>query len=101
MSAYSEFQTEVVTLTLQASGETQEEALNQILTLMRRQVMQERNGPILYMAPLRLEVTRRSVQTRTERFLWVLFPRVRKQYTLEAQIEVEVRWLRFLLPDGE
>lgn len=101
MSAYSEFRAEVVSLTLKATAETQEEALNQILALMRRQVMAERKGPILFMAPANVTVTQRTVQSRTERFLGVLWPRTRYQHTIEAQIDVEVRWLRFLVPDGQ
>lgn len=101
MSTFSQFHNEVVTLTLEGTGETQEDALNQILGKMRKQLMQDRPGTALFMAPLNVEVTKRTLHTRTESFLGVLWPRVRHQHQLEARIEVEVRWLQFTVSDGQ
>lgn len=101
MTTYSQFHSDVVTLTLDGVGETQEEALNQILTKMRKRIVQERKGPILFMAPVNVEVVGRTLHTRTERFLGILWPRVRHEHRLEANVEVEVRWMEFLMPDGQ
>ncbi len=101
MTTYSRFHSDVVSLTLDGVGETQEEALNQILAKMRQRVMQERRGPILFMAPLDLEVTACSVDTWTERFLFILWPRTRHRYRLEANLKVEVRWVEFTTPHAQ
>jgi uncharacterized protein (TIGR03578 family) len=96
MSGYSRFHTEVITLVLTGTGETDEAALNQVLARMRQQVMQERKGPVLFMAPVHVEVLKRHVHTWTERFLGVLWPRERHRIDLEVRLDVEVRWLQFL-----
>jgi uncharacterized protein (TIGR03578 family) len=95
MTNQSRFHQEVRTLSLTGSGETREEALNQILTAMRQRIMKETPGPILFMAPVGLEITRATSQSRTERFLGLLWPRTRTRVELEARMQVEVRWLQF------
>jgi len=100
MTTYSQFHSDVVTLTLDGAGETPEQALNQILAKMRKRIMEERKGPVLFMAPVHVEVTRQSVETWTERFFGILWPRTRHRYRLEANIQVEVRWVEFTNSDA-
>lgn len=95
MSEYSQFYSQILTLTLSGSGESQEEALNQILAKMRKRVMKDANGVVLYMAPANVQITQRRVHTWTERFLGLLWPRGRQRVEVQAQLDVEVRWLRF------
>lgn len=91
----SRFLQEVRALTLTGSGETSEAALNQILTKMRQQINKEVGGPILFMAPTDLEITRETPTQETEKFLGLLWARTRNRFELEARIQVEVRWLQF------
>lgn len=95
MTTSSRFHQEERTLTLQGAGETREAALNEILTKMRQQIMKEAGGPVLFMAPVGMEITQEDRQEETERFLGLLWPRTRTRYNLEARIQVEVRWLQF------
>jgi len=95
MSDYGQFHSQILTLSLSGNGQSQEEALNQILAQMRKQVMEDLKGVVLYMAPAKVQITGRRVNTWTERFLGLLWPRVRHRVELQAQLDVEVRWLRF------
>lgn len=95
MSTTSRFVQEVRTLTITGSGETREAALNQILTKMRQQINKEVGGPILFMAPVGLELTQANETKETEKFLGLLWARTRTHCNLEARIQVEVRWLQF------
>lgn len=96
MSTTSRFVQEVRSLTLTGSGETREAALNEILTKMRQQIMKEVGGPVLFMAPVGLEIEQESAKSETEKFLGLLWARTRTRINLEARIQVEVRWLQFL-----
>lgn len=95
MSTTSRFVQEVRTLTLTGSGETREAALNEILTKMRQQIMKEVGGPVLFMAPVGLDLTQANESQKSEKFLGLLWPRTRSRFNLEARIQVEVRWLQF------
>ncbi|ADU51663.1 hypothetical protein Tmar_1554 [Thermaerobacter marianensis DSM 12885] len=92
----SRFHCELVRTSLSGTGETTEEALNQILARLRRQVLQRVRGTVLFMAPVHVEVTRLDIRSYTERFLWLFWPRTRHRVDMEVQIDVEVRWLEIL-----
>ena len=92
----SRFHCEVVRTSLSGMGDTTEQALNQILVKLRRQVLQRIRGTVLFMAPVHVEVTRLDIQSYTERFLWLFWPRTRHRVEMEVQIDVEVRWLEIL-----
>lgn len=96
MSTTSRFVQEVRTLTLTGSGDTREAALNEILTKMRQQINKEVGGPILFMAPVGLEIADANETEKTEKFLGLLWARTRTRFSLEARIQVEVRWLQFV-----
>lgn len=78
--------------TITGKAETAAEALQKAFGTLRKKAYAEVPGPIVYMEPVAIElVDKRETSTR-EAFLFVLFPRQRKELFLEVMVEVKVRY---------
>lgn len=75
-----------ITLKVEGSGETREQALNTALSNIQKQV----GGTPLRIEPLDVEVLEATEMRKTERFLFLFFPRIRSTYYLRLKVKIRI-----------
>lgn len=77
-----------------SKGATVGDAVNDAFTRLRKLVYGQVPGPIVHMEPTSFSVERCKTQKRTERFLWLLWPRQKQEVELIVNIKVSIRYIR-------
>ena len=78
-------------LELGGSGDSEEQALQEIFRQIQPVLAAESPALILQIEPQAMEITDAVKRKYTERFLGLLFPRQREKYEIKAKITVRVR----------
>ncbi|MCL5039265.1 MAG: DUF4312 family protein [Firmicutes bacterium] len=89
-----------IQLTLEKDGRTKEEALSRVFHDLRQEIYGMVPGSLIYMEPLEVKIENISVETWTERFLWVFMPRERRRYILKVRLTVLVKYVDLALAEG-
>jgi uncharacterized protein (TIGR03578 family) len=84
------YQEKIHTVTVKGLAETKDGALGKALGQIQKTVSSEIAGVVFRIEPLGMEVVYASESSYTERFLGILFPRVRTKYELELRVNVRV-----------
>lgn len=80
---------------ISGKADNQAEALQKAFSTLRRKAFAEVPGPIVYMEPMTVKVTKRSETKTREAFMFLFFPRIRKEVSLELLVEVKIRYADF------
>ena len=86
--------TETREIHVKGSGETFAEAVQKCFGELRRKIYAQERHPLVYLEPVAFKVEKLERQTYTERFLEILFPRVRERYVITAIIEVLAKYVK-------
>jgi len=78
------------TVIVEGSAETKEKALALAMSHIKKEVEKETNGMLFRIEPLDLTVMQAKEVSYKERFLGVLFPRIRTHYELTLQVKVRL-----------
>lgn len=73
-------------------GKTKEEAIANAFTSFRKQLQGE-IGTIVKLEPLEVYILNEDVETEVEKFLWIFMPREKSTYTLEMEIEFQIKYI--------
>lgn len=83
-----------VTIEVSASGEKYVNAVSQLFTEMREQVYKNLDGkPLINLKAEEVYFDSIDVEKRTEHFLFIFWPRERRNYTIKARIMVVIEYL--------
>ena len=82
------------TVEVSASGEKYVNAVSQLFTEMREQVYKNLDGkPLINLKAEEVYFASIDVEKRTEHFLFIFWPRERRNYTIKARIMVVIEYL--------
>jgi uncharacterized protein (TIGR03578 family) len=84
-----------VTITLNASGKSNTEAVGNIFSLLRKNIYKEVPGIVIQMEPKDFFVDKIDVNKYTEKFLFLFMPREKEEIKLTATIIVNVKYVYF------
>lgn len=84
---------EVREINVTMSGEGLEETIGNIFKVLRKQVYEEIGLPIIQMETKEVYFENINCKEKTERYMFVFMPRVKKYYTVAAKIIVAVKYL--------
>ena len=76
-----------------ASDSTMDGVVGKLFQKMRKQVFLEINKPIIQMDAKEVYFETMDVKEKTEKFLFVFMPRVRRYFTVSARIALTVKYL--------
>lgn len=82
-----------------ASGDSLQAASNGVFQLMRKQMFKEYKQPIVRMEAREIYFDEVDCEERTERFLFLFWPRTKKTYRVRARIVVNVDYLDIIEED--
>jgi uncharacterized protein (TIGR03578 family) len=85
------FQEMEYTLIVTGTDETKRDAFQQVLTRMKTQIAKEIPDILLQIIPQNIEVLTATQTSYKEKFLGLLFPRVRTRYEITAKVTVTLR----------
>ncbi|WEG11215.1 DUF4312 family protein [Pullulanibacillus sp. KACC 23026] len=78
------------TVTVKGSAETKEKALAVAMSHIKKEVEKETQGMLFRIEPLDMDVIHAKEVSYKERFLGILFPRIRTHYELTLQVKVRL-----------
>lgn len=80
-------------VTVKMRGASLKEVTGMIFQTMRKQLFREIEQPIIQMEAQEVYFEQVDVHTTTERFMFLFWPREKKEYTVTARIVVKVKYL--------
>lgn len=83
---------DIFQFTVSGKAETAAEALQKAFGSLRKQAYGSVPGPIVYMEPVAMQILDRKETKTREAFLFVFFPRERREVTVEVVVGVKVRY---------
>ena len=81
------------TVTVTMSGDGMVDTVGKIFNMMRKQVFQDINKPIIQRDTQEVYFDKVDVTEKKEAFLFIFMPRVRRYYTVTARIVLKVKYL--------
>ena len=78
---------------VEGSGEKQTEALEAAFQQLRVDVAKQIKGSIISMNAIEVQLLKKDVNKKKEKFLYLFFPREIKTLVLKLNIKVEVRYI--------
>lgn len=81
------------------SGDSLQSASNNVFQMMRKQMFKEFKQPIVRMEAQEIFFDEVTCEERTERFLFLFWPRVKRTYRVKARIVVNVDYLDIVEED--
>ena len=92
----SEERHEIVTM----SGEGMEDTVSKIFAMLRKQVYEEIKKPVVQMETTSVIFQKVDCVEKHERYMFFFMPRVKKYYTVTADITVSVKYLNLEKEDN-
>jgi len=80
-------------MSLKGTGESKEKAFNDVFSQIKPLVAKTFSNIILQIEPQEVEVVSAIETSYTEKFLGILFPRVKKRYDINLNITVQLRMI--------
>lgn len=85
--------TKILTVDVSGSGETSAQALESAFKDLRVQASKQITGSIISMNAQEVHVTSKETKSKTEKFLYLLFPREILSWVLHLKITVEIKYI--------
>ena len=80
-------------LSVTMSGEGMEDTIGKIFKVLRKEVYEKIGRPIIQMETKEVYFDKIDCVEKTERYMFLFMPRVKKYYTVTARIYVAVKYL--------
>lgn len=80
-------------VTITMSGEGMDDTVGNIFKVLRKQVYQDIDRPIIQMETKEVYFEKVDMKEKTEKYMFFFMPRTKKYYTVTARIVVSVKYL--------
>lgn len=81
------------TVRIEGKGPSKELAIANAFNKIQKEVMQKYGKIMLRLEPIDAHIIRAEAVTYTEKFLFVFFPRKRKNYAVTLDVEIEISYM--------
>lgn len=75
------------------NGPTSDQAISNAISSIKKTVFNELEELIVRIEPNEIEVVEAVITERKERFMFILFPRVKRVFSIKLRVEVELKLL--------
>ena len=81
------------TVIITAQGKSKEDAIGKIFNMLRGQIFDKINRPIVHMNTEEVYIEKLEERKYTEKFLFLFMPREKFEFTITAKIVVDVKYI--------